>query len=187
MKFAEEFEVGRPVEAVWGLFEDVPSVAQCMPGAEVTKDKGGGVYAGRVAVKLGPLNPTFEGEATAVYDADVRGIQIDGSGVDRQGGSRGRINVKVELRDAGDATAVAVDANIILSGAAARFGRTGLMEEMAHRLIRDFVDCLEEKLAATTETEAAAVHAEELRGFSLLVASVGSWFARMLRRMFRRG
>jgi carbon monoxide dehydrogenase subunit G len=186
MKFTEEFEVGRPIDEVWELFEDVASVAQCMPGAELTEEKGGGVYAGRVSVKLGPLNPTFEGEATAIYQSDVRAIQLNGSGVDRQGGSRGRVNVDVQLREIGQATAVAVDANITLSGAAARFGRTGLMEEMANRLIREFVDCLEAKLAATTQSEAASVHAEELRGFSLMLSSIGGWIARILRRILRR-
>ena len=183
MKFTDEFTVGRPVEAVWGLFEDVASVAQCMPGAELTDDKGEGVYAGRVSVKLGPLNPTFEGEATAVYDSDEHSIRLNGSGVDRQGGSRGRVAVVVDLRGVDKSTAVSVDANITLSGAAARFGRTGLMEEMANRLISEFVACLEAKLAAGTATEAASVHAEEVKGFSLFLASLGGWFKRLLRRI----
>lgn len=187
MKFADEFTVERPVDAVWALFEDVASIAQCMPGAELTDDKGGGVYAGRVSVKLGPLNPTFEGEATAVYDADNRAIQLNGSGVDRKGGSRGRVNVSVEVRGVGASTSVAVDANITLSGAASRFGRTGLIEEMANRLINEFVACLEAKLAAGTETEAAAVQADEVRGLSLLMASIAGWFKRLLQRLSGRG
>ena len=183
MKFADEFTVERPADAVWALFEDVEAVAQCMPGAELTENKGEGVYTGRVSVKLGPLNPTFEGEATAVYDSDNRGILLNGSGVDRKGGSRGRVSVSVNVREIGASTSVAVDANITLSGAASRFGRTGLMEEMANRLINEFVACLEAKLAAGTETEAAAVHADEVRGFSLLLAGIGGWFRRLLRRL----
>lgn len=183
VRFADEFTVDRPINVVWALFEDVHSVAHCLPGAEVTGDKGGGTYEGLVSVKLGPLNPTFEGEATAVYDAGNRAIQLDGSGIDRKGGSRGRVGVTVEVREVGAATAVAVDATITLSGAAARFGRTGLIEEMASRLINEFVACLEAKLAAETKAEAAAVVADEVKGFSLLLASIGSWFKRLLRRL----
>lgn len=186
MKLTDEFVVDRPIEAVWGLFEDVAAVAQCLPGAELTADRGDGVYAGRVSVKLGPLNPTFEGEATAVFESDTRSIRLNGSGIDRKGGSRGRVAVVVELRETAETTVVAVDANVTLSGAAARFGRTGLMEEMASRLITEFVDCLETKLTAGTETEAAAVQAEEVRGLTLLLASLGRWFTGLLRRVFRR-
>ena len=186
MQFADEFTVERPIDAVWGLFQDVDSVARCLPGAEITGDKGGGTYDGRVSVKLGPLNPTFEGEATAVYDIDNRSIQLAGSGIDHKGGSRGRVGVTVDVREAGAATAVSVDATITLSGAAARFGRTGLMEEMAKRLINEFVACLEAKLAAGTVAEAAAVEGAEIKGFSLFLASVGSWFKRLLRRLSMR-
>jgi carbon monoxide dehydrogenase subunit G len=187
MRFDREFTVGRPIESVWALFQDVPAVAQCLPGAELTKEKGGGTYTGKVSVKLGPINPTFEGEATAVYEADSRAIRLDGSGVDRQGGSRGRVHVAVRLEEVGATTLVAVDANISLSGAAARFGRTGLIEEMANRLIGDFVACLEAKLAAETPLEAAAVQAEELRGFSLFLSSLAGWVSKAVRRLFGRG
>ena len=159
MNFVEEFVVHRPVSAVWELFRNVDAVAQCMPGAELTEDKGDGVYAGRVSVKLGPLNPTFDGEATVVYETEARIIRLNGSGVDRRGGSRGRVAVVVDVRDEGASTPVAVDADITLSGAAARFGLTGLMEEMANRLIAEFVGCLEAKLAAGTGAEAAEVQA----------------------------
>ena len=186
MKFAQEFEVGKPRSAVWNLFRDVPAVAQCMPGAELTGERGDDVYAGRLSVKLGPLNPTFEGEASITVEEETHTLQVSGSGVDRQGGSRGRADVSVELVDRGQATVVSVDADITLSGAAARFGRTGLMEEMASRLIAEFVGCLESKLAAATAGEAATVEAREVRGFSLLVASILAWIRRAARRLVRR-
>lgn len=186
MRLTKEFQVGKPEPAVWALFQDVDAVAQCMPGAEVTEDKGEGVVAGRVSVKLGPLNPTFEGEATVTYDHESRHIHLNGSGVDRKGGSRGRVNVEVELSAAENETSVSVDATVTLSGAASRFGRTGLMEELANRLIADFVECLESKLAATSETGAAAVQARDLRGISLLLAGIAGWVRRLLRRVWSR-
>lgn len=184
MKFAQEFQVGRPVPEVWALFQDVVAVAQCMPGAELTADKGSGVFAGLVSVKLGPLNPIFEGEATVAYEDGAKEIHLIGSGVDRTGGSRGRVNVEVGLHGVESATMVAVDANITLSGAASRFGRTGLMEELANRLINEFVACLEAKLAAGTEAEAAAVQAKKVRGFSLILSSIAGWLGRLFRRLF---
>lgn len=186
MKFSQEFAVGKPLPVVWGLFHDVPAVAQCLPGAELTDDKGGGAYAGQVSVKLGPLNPTFEGEAVIIFDEDDHEVIVNGSGVDRQGGSRGRAEVRVGLHERDLATTVSVNATVTLSGAAARFGRTGLMEEMAARMIDDFVRCLETKLAAATPTEADAVEAKEVRGISLFVSAVIAWLRRVTRRFLRR-
>jgi hypothetical protein len=64
VKISNQFEVMRPVDAVWDMFQDVASLVQCLPGAELTEDKGGGAYTGYVEVKLGPMSAKFEGEAT---------------------------------------------------------------------------------------------------------------------------
>ncbi|MEE8331091.1 MAG: hypothetical protein V3R84_04905 [Acidimicrobiia bacterium] len=39
VKISNEFEVKRPVDDVWEMFQDVPSVAQCLAGAEITEDR----------------------------------------------------------------------------------------------------------------------------------------------------
>jgi len=89
MKITHEFAVTRPVEAVWGFFQDVPAVAQCLPGAELTADKGNNTYGGKVSVKLGPLTAVFEGDAVVTSNSQAHTAVIDGTGVDRRGGSRG--------------------------------------------------------------------------------------------------
>ena len=72
MKIEHEFTVESPPDKVWEFFQDVPSVADCLPGAELTEDKGGNVYAGSVSVKLGPMTAAFEGEATISPDPVAR-------------------------------------------------------------------------------------------------------------------
>ncbi len=182
MKITNEFEVARPVDAVWEFFQDVPAVAQCLPGAQLTEDKGEGVYAGTIGVKLGPMSSTFEGECTVTPDHGARTATISGKGVDRRGGSRGQVNVEYRLEPVAAGTKVSVDADVTLSGAAAQFGRTGLIEEMSNRLIGEFVDCLEKKLEAETPEEAAAVTAGEVKGISLFFASLWAWIKRLFRR-----
>jgi carbon-monoxide dehydrogenase small subunit len=59
------------VATVWDFFQNVPEVAQCLPGAELLSDDGDGKYTGRVAVKLGPLSATFDGTAQNRYSAFV--------------------------------------------------------------------------------------------------------------------
>ncbi len=184
MKITHEFEVQRPIEQVWDFFQDVPSVAHCLPGAEITDDKGDGVYAGKLGVKLGPLTATFEGEATVTPDEANRTASIKGKGVDRRGGSRGQVTVDYRLAETDGGTAVAIDADVLLSGAAAQFGRTGLINEMSQRLIGDFVTCLEGKLAAPSAAAAAEVSAPDVKGISLLFASLFAWIGRFFRRLF---
>lgn len=183
MKVTHEFEVARPIETVWDMFQDVPSVAQCLPGATLTEDKGNDVYAGTIAVKLGPMSATFEGEAIVTHDRANRSALIDGRGVDRKGGSRGQVKVTYTLTatDTGG-TRTLIDADVTLAGPAAQFGRTGLINEMSKRLISDFAACLEAKMAAPTVAAAETIVAPDPKPISLLWSSLISLIRRLLGR-----
>jgi uncharacterized protein len=182
MKIENEFTVSQPLETVWRFFQDVPSVAECLPGAELTEDRGDGTYAGKVSVKLGPMAANFEGEATVRPDAASHSGSIDGKGADRRGGSRGQVKVEYRLAESDGGTRVSIDADVSLSGAAAQFGRTGLISEMSNRLIGDFVSCVEGKLSAETPEAAAEVRAADVRGFSLFIESLIAWIRRLFSR-----
>ena len=184
MKITETIEVESPIDAVWALFENVPELAQCLPGAELTEDKGEGVYSGKVSAKLGPMTANFEGDATVTTDPASKSGSVNGKGTDRSGGSVGQVKMEFSMVEQAGGTVVEVDADVILSGAAAQFGRTGLIKEMSNRLIAEFVSCLEAKLNAETEEAAAEVQAAEVKGFSLflssLVATIVNFFKRLL-------
>lgn len=183
MKVSQEFVVSRPPDTVWDFFQDVPSVAQCLPGAELTGKDESGAYQGSLSAKLGPMTATFEGTATVSPDADARTAHIEGKGVDKKGGSRGQVKVDYTVASGDSGTRVTVDADVQLSGPAAQFGRTGLINEMSRRLIEDFTSCLEAKLEAETPEEASTISAGELKGISLFFASLWAW----LKRLFAKG
>jgi carbon monoxide dehydrogenase subunit G len=180
MHITQEFEVSRPIAAVWDMFQDVPAVAQCLPGAELTESKGDGVYGGKVAVKLGPISATFEGEATIRPDPAAHTATIEGKGVDRRGGSRGQVKVDYSLHaTSASQTRVAIEADVTLAGPAAQFGRTGLINEMSNRLIGDFAGCLEAKLSAPDPEAAGAIAAGEVQGLTLFFQSLWAWLRRL--------
>ena len=187
MEISEVITVRSDPESVWALFQDVPGLSLCLPGAELTEDKGDGAYAGKVVVKLGPMTATFEGEASVTSDHEARVGKIEGRGVDRRGGSRGQIKVNFKVEPHADGSQVTLDASVTLSGAAAQFGRTGIIKEMSRRLLGEFVACVEAKLAAVTEAEAATVEAAEVGGLSLFFASLASSVAKFFKRLFSRG
>jgi carbon monoxide dehydrogenase subunit G len=176
MKITHEFTVARPLATVWDFFQDVPEVAQCLPGAELLSDDGNNGYTGKVSIKLGPLAATFDGTAKVTPDPVAHTGLIDGKGADRRGGSRGAVKVTYALvPDGAASTKVSVDADVTLSGAAAQFGRGGLINEMSQRLISEFVACCEAKLAATTVEERQEIKAAEVKGFSLFLSSLVAW------------
>ena len=187
MKIEEVIEVQRDLDQVWALFQDVPELAQCLPGAELTGWNEDGTCSGKVSAKLGPMTSTFEGEATVTSDVESRTGTVTGKGVDRSGGSVGQVKLAYSMEPTADGTKVVVDADVILSGAAAQFGRTGLIKEMSTRLIHEFVACVEAKLAATTAEEKAEIRAAEVKGFSLFMSSLAATIGKFFKRIFSRG
>jgi uncharacterized protein len=173
MDITEQFSVDQPLDAVWTLFQDIPELARCLPGAELTKDNGDGTFEGTVSVKLGPISASFEGKATVEYDQDGHTVAISGRGVDRSGGSQGRVDVRVGLVGTnGRETAVTIQATVQLAGPIAQFGRTGLVSEVSKRLISEFSQCVHAKLEAATPEAATAVAAPDVKGLSLFFASL---------------
>jgi carbon monoxide dehydrogenase subunit G len=181
MKISQEFVVERPPADVWAFFQDVPAVAQCLPGAALESQSEDGSYEGNLEVKLGPMTAAFEGKCVITPDESKMSAKIEGRGVDKKGGSRGQVSVVYDLVDDTSGCKVVIDADVTLSGPAAQFGRSGLINEMSKRLIGEFVTCLEGKLAAETVAEAEAVQASEVRGISLFFSSLWSWVKGLFR------
>jgi carbon-monoxide dehydrogenase small subunit len=175
MKIEHQFIVARPPDVVWEFFQDVPSVAQCLPGAELMGQSEDGSYEGKLSVKLGPMAASFEGKAVVTPDPATKTASIEGKGVDRSGGSRGQVKVNYSIVPDGSGSKVGVEADVSLSGPVAQFGRTGLINEMSKRLIGEFVECLEAKLTAVTPAEASSIRAGEVKGISLFIASLWGW------------
>jgi carbon-monoxide dehydrogenase small subunit len=207
LEIKQTFTVARPLPDVWALFQDVPTVAGCMPGAELIADKGDGVYQGKVSIKLGPFGAAFEGEAKVTPDEANHTGHVEGKGTDKRGGSRSKLVMDYHLAEVPGGTRVDVVADIQLVGPIAQFGRTGIVNETANVLIRQFVQNVEAKLAvsapladaapAVATSSAAAVPpasppprpapapapANSISVFSLIGAVIASWF----RRLFGRG
>lgn len=175
MKISQEFSVAKPPGTVWEFFQNVPSVADCLPGAELLGESEDGSYEGKLSVKLGPMTSAFEGKATITPDPTNKTATIEGRGVDKRGGSRGQVKVVYEIVPDDTGSKVSVDADVTLSGPAAQFGRTGLINEMSKRLIGDFVTCLEGKLGAETDHEARKVVSGDVNGIALFFSSLWAW------------
>ena len=174
MEIKQSFTVARPLAEVWALFQDVPTVATCMPGAELIADKGDGLYQGRVSIKLGPFGASFEGEAQVTPDAASHTGHVEGKGIDKRGGSRSKLVMDYRLAPVDGGTRVDVAADVQLVGPIAQFGRTGIITETANVLIRQFVQNVEVKLGESAPPASAAAAAASSATASGAAASSAS-------------
>ena len=65
MDLSHQFSVPTSVEETWAHFQDIASVAECFPGAQVTSADGDS-FSGTVKVKLGPIALVYAGSGTFV-------------------------------------------------------------------------------------------------------------------------
>ena len=146
MLIKNEFEVAEPVEKVWQFFENIPQVAACLPGAELTEDLGGEKYKGTVAVRMGPVRLQFAGTADITErDEAAKRVVVHASGADEKGRGQANMVVSATLTRAGRGTKVGVTQDLQLSGAAAQYGR-GMISDVTAVLMRDFSANMQDRI-----------------------------------------
>src|SRR5215469_3931040 len=123
MLIKSDFEVAEPIDKVWQFFENIPQVATCLPGAELTEDLGGDKYKGRVAVRMGPVRLQFAGTADITdRDEEARRVVVHAVGAEEKGRGQASMTVTATLARAGRGTRVDVTQDLQLAGAAAQYG-----------------------------------------------------------------
>jgi carbon monoxide dehydrogenase subunit G len=154
MKIDNEFTVGVPIDRAWAVLTDLEGIAPCMPGAVLTGVEGD-VYSGKVKVKVGPITSEYAGTAQFVEkdEASYRAV-IDAKGRDVRGAGNATAAITAQLRAEGSSTVVSVDTDLKISGKIAQFG-SGMIKEVSTKLLGQFVDCLEGKLAADVPVPSA--------------------------------
>jgi uncharacterized protein len=185
MLITNEFEVAAPVDKVWQFLGDIPQVAGCLPGTELTDDLGDGKYKGRVAVRMGPVRLQFAGNADVTERNEaVKRMVVNAAGADEKGRGQASMVVSAVLAPAGRGTKVYVTQDLELAGAAAQYGR-GMISDVSAVLMRDFsvnlanrIDQTERGLAPTGQP---ATHAS---GFSLGMRAAMMALRRVFRRFF---
>jgi carbon monoxide dehydrogenase subunit G len=209
VKLEQSFEVRAPLERVWETLIDVERVAPCLPGAEITEVSDDGTYHGTFSVRLGPTTAAYRGELhIEEKDESAHSVTMRASGQDKRGQGSAKATIASTMHEEGELTKVDVETDFTITGRLARFGRGGMIQDISNRLMKDFANCLQERIeappaaeptlldavvAATPEGAAtsppasggakAPTTAKPIGGFSLFFRAL---FDR-LRRLFRRG
>jgi carbon monoxide dehydrogenase subunit G len=143
VQLENSFTVPVPIDEAWRVLLDIERIAPCMPGAALdTVD--GDDFTGRVKVKLGPINLTYQGKASFIEkDEAAHKAVIDARGKDQRGNGTAAAVVTAKLAAEGSITRVDVLTDLNITGRPAQFGR-GVMTDVGNKLLGQFAD----KLAA---------------------------------------
>jgi uncharacterized protein len=188
MLISNDFEVAEPVEKVWQFFGDIPQVASCLPGAELTEDLGGEKYKGRVAVRMGPVRLQFAGTAEITErDETAKRVVVHAAGAEEKGRGQANMVVTATLSRAGHGTKVDVTQDLQLAGAAAQYGR-GMISDVSSVLMHDFAVNMQDRINRLERGESAdqlsTASATPASGFTIGLRAAMMALARVFRRFF---
>ena len=194
MLINNSFEVPLPPDQAWKVLMDIPRIAPCMPGAELTDVVDANTYNGKVSVRLGPVALTFAGTVKfSEKDEAAHKARVTAQGKDSKGRGGAHANVDFQIEPVPAGSRVVVKTDLSLSGAVAQYGRaSGMIQDVAQQLIGQFANSLKAQLAqaqtapiqadAPGQPEAKVIEPpkpQAISGFSLLLMMIGAFFRRL--------
>jgi carbon monoxide dehydrogenase subunit G len=185
MLIKSDFEVPEPPDKVWRFFDDIPGVAACLPGAELTDDLGDDKYRGTVSIRMGPVRMRFAGTAEIKERDDAaKRIVVDAAGADEKGRGQAAMSVTANVVATARGSKVEVAQDLQLAGAAAQYGR-GMISDVTSVLMRDFaanmrtrIDAIEKGLSPDHIKSGSA------GGLTIALRATRMALARVARRFF---
>jgi carbon monoxide dehydrogenase subunit G len=162
VQLENSFTVPVPIDEAWRVLLDIERIAPCMPGAALDSVDGDD-FTGRVKVKLGPINLTYQGKASFIEkDEAAHRAVIDARGKDQRGNGTAAAVVTATLAAAGSSTRVDVLTDLNITGRPAQFGR-GVMTDVGNKLLGQFADKLAAQLGEG-DAQGDAARAETAAG-----------------------
>ncbi|MGM4889230.1 xanthine dehydrogenase family Fe-S subunit [Tardiphaga sp. 20_F10_N6_6] len=183
----QQFTVAHAPAKVFALFDDIAAVASCLPGATLVGTPRPERVEGAIRVKIGPISANFNGAARVERnEADLAG-RILGIGSDQRSRSttQGEIRYRLVPQDDGAATRVELSIGYSLTGMLAQVGRSGLVRDLAARLVAEFAGNLDRRLSGDVTSAPSA--AADLNGVSLILGLLRERATNVVRRLTGRG
>ena len=143
MEFDNSFDVPLPPAQAWALLMDIPRIAPCMPGAELTEVVDPQNLQGQ------DFSPAWPGGAGFCRPRRVRQhrrqpitaarVKAQGSDAKGRGGANATATFRIEPVGAG--ARVLIHTDLMLSGAVAQYGRgVGMIQATAAQIIGQFAE-----------------------------------------------
>lgn len=198
----KQYPVAAGVDAAWAVLSNIPELATCMAGAQITEEIDATHFKGSVRVKVGPAVAAFAGTIEVLsLDPVARTLKMIGKGADK-GGSSASMELTATLvpSDNGHST-LQGHAEVIVNGKFAQFGGR-MMTSVSDMILAQFAETFSQKAqvvqgaaapvsAAAAGSPAAAeapaapaapVVAKELNGLAIMWMLIRNFFARLFGR-----
>jgi carbon monoxide dehydrogenase subunit G len=196
MKFDNSFNVPLSPAKAWTVLTDIPRIAPCMPGAELTEVVDARNYQGKISVRLGPVVLAFAGhvQIESIDEANYC-AHVKAHGVDARGRAAANAAATFLIEPADGGSKVLIHTDLMLSGAVAyrhhqvllaTSDGDGMIQATAEQIIDQFASNLRAQLthepaapASSTQTAALSqpTQAKPISGRSLLARAVHSKIA----------
>ena len=197
LKIEKQWQIEAPIEEVWDFLTDPYKAAQCMSGAEITRQVDPQTYEGMMTVKVGPIMAKYRGQVRIEKNRETYEVVAVGRGQDTQGkgGAEGRMVSRFRALESGG-TEVTAASDVNLNGRLVQFGR-GLIDEVAEQYFRQFTAAVRERLekeqrvrtqgapgpapsSPSAAPSAPIVQPAPLNGFALLFRALLHWIKGLL-------
>lgn len=133
------FPIAAPASNGWAFLQDIPGVASCMPGAEITEKVDDNHYKGQVKSKIGPATMAFNGDIEIKgIDAEKHELHLVGHGQDTKGTSSATMDLTAWIVEAESGHCeLKGKAEVSVTGKAASLGGR-MMTQVADQILNQF-------------------------------------------------
>jgi hypothetical protein len=159
-QFDNSFIISLPPAQAWPVLSDIRRVASCIPGVQLNEVESDGTYLGRLSVQLGGVPLSF---ACMVKFNELDPIKYEARlrahGLSNSGNGRADADISFRLTPSDGGSIVGVHTDLVLSGAAAKYGHSvPLVQSTAALIMTQFASNLGAHFAAEgTRVAQAAV------------------------------
>lgn len=146
MRIEQEFAVAAPAERVWAFLLDVPTLAQCIPGASDVAAVDEASFTATVTSKIGPITARFGCTiAVLALDPAARTGTVEISGRDAKIGGGITARVTMALTETAGQTTVRLVSDVDILGKIGQYGH-GMVSKRANAMLDDFAACTRARL-----------------------------------------
>ena len=138
MDFHYTYSVNAPVDKLWEIVKDIPTVGTCIPGATDIEEGSDGTYTGTVKVRVGPIGLGLNGKLSIDSEnTETRTISFTGEGADRKVPGNVRVKISMAVSGEGAISELVVDSEANVMGKLGEFGQ-GIIKRKADGIMKDF-------------------------------------------------
>ena len=164
---------------LWEILRDVPRMVEALPGAALVGRSDEVPLRLRLTVAIGPMRPSFDGQAEVSWDDDTRSGRIEGRADDAASRSTGEGQVRFRVLEAAESGGAALELAIRyrIGGPLAQFSRGPVVDAVMEQILARFAANLEAAAAGRVIADAPPPG-----GLRLLLAAAAAAVRRWLTR-----